>query len=186
MTVSYSLASVASTPGTTRGAFSVRKPFSHGVELLANYTWAKAIDGSQVSGQNGTFNGTNPILDPFNLKNPGTLKEYGRSDLDMRGRFVASIVYSPTFGFSNKIYRYAANGWTLSAPRQSRLACPLRSSCPTVRQASSTEVLPAAKSASSPPRPAVALHRSAAITFPDREFAMWMFVSLVPSLSTTT
>jgi len=107
------------------GAFSVRKPFSHGVELLANYTWAKAIDGSQVSGQNGTFNGTNPILDPFNLKNPGTLREYGRSDLDMRGRFVGSIVYAPKFGFSNTIYRYAANGWTISGTATEQTGLPL-------------------------------------------------------------
>ena len=38
--------------------FTVRKPFSNGVEVLANYTWAKAMDGGQVSGVNGTFNGT--------------------------------------------------------------------------------------------------------------------------------
>ncbi|WP_263417300.1 TonB-dependent receptor [Terriglobus albidus] len=97
------------------GAFTLRKQMSQGVELLANYTWSKAIDGSQVSGVNGTFNGTNPILDPYNLKNPGTLKEYGRSDLDMRGRFVGSIVIAPKFGFSNHLVAYAANGWTLSS-----------------------------------------------------------------------
>ncbi|MBW8746196.1 MAG: TonB-dependent receptor [Acidobacteria bacterium] len=107
------------------GAFSIRKPFSHGVELLANYTWAKAIDGSQVSGQNGTFNGTNAISDPFNLKNPGTLNEYGRSDLDMRGRFVGSIVYAPTFGLSNSILRYAANGWTVSGTATEQTGLPL-------------------------------------------------------------
>jgi hypothetical protein len=107
------------------GAVSIRKPFSHGVELLANYTWAKSIDGSQVSGQNGTFNGTNPILDPFNLKNPGTLNEYGRSDLDMRGRFVGSIVYAPTFGLANKIARTAANGWTISGTATEQTGLPL-------------------------------------------------------------
>jgi hypothetical protein len=107
------------------GAFSIRKPFSHGVELLANYTWAKAIDGSQVSGQNGTFNGTNAITDPYNLKNPGTLSEYGRSDLDMRGRFVGSIVYAPTFGLSNSMLRYAANGWTVSGTATEQTGLPL-------------------------------------------------------------
>src|SRR5262249_43353707 len=96
------------------GAFSLRKPFSHGVEALVNYTWAKTTDGSQVSGQFGTFNGTNAILDPYNLKNPGTLSEYARSDLDMRGRFVGTIVWQPTVALSNSILRYAANGWSLS------------------------------------------------------------------------
>lgn len=106
-------------------AFSIRKPFSHGLQLLVNYTWAKAMDGSQVSGQNGTFNGTNPILDPFNLKNPGTLREYGRSDLDMRGRFVGSIVYAPTFNFANKLARGAANGWTVSGTATEQTGLPL-------------------------------------------------------------
>jgi len=96
------------------GAFSIRKPFSHQVEALVNYTWAKTTDGSQVSGQFGTFNGTNAILDPYNLKNPGTLSEYARSDLDMRGRFVGSIVWQPTVDLANSFLRYAANGWSLS------------------------------------------------------------------------
>jgi len=106
-------------------ATTVRKPMAHGLELLVNYTWAKAIDGSQVSGQNGTFNGTNTILDPFNLKNPGTLSEYSRSDLDMRGRFVGSIVYAPTFALSNRYLRYAANGWSLSGTATEQTGLPL-------------------------------------------------------------
>jgi len=95
-------------------AFTIRKPFSHGVELLLNHTWAKAIDGGQVSGQYGTFNGTDTILDPYNLKNPGTLGEYGRSDMDMRNRFVGSIVWAPTVTLANRYASYAANGWSIS------------------------------------------------------------------------
>jgi hypothetical protein len=106
-------------------ATSIRKPMSHGIELLVNYTWAKAIDGSQVSGQNGTFNGTNTILDPFNLKNPGSLSEYSRSDLDMRGRFVGSIVYAPVFAMSNRYLRLAANGWSLSGTATEQTGLPL-------------------------------------------------------------
>jgi hypothetical protein len=106
-------------------ATSIRKPMSHGLELLVNYTWAKAIDGSQVSGQNGTFNGTNTILDPFNLKNPGTLTEYTRSDLDMRGRFVGSIVYTPVFATPNRYARIAANGWSISGTATEQTGLPL-------------------------------------------------------------
>jgi hypothetical protein len=106
-------------------ATSIRKPMSHGLELLVNYTWAKAIDGSQVSGQNGTFNGTNTILDPFNLKNPGSLSEYSRSDLDMRGRFVGSIVYAPTFALGNRYLRLSANGWSLSGTATEQTGLPL-------------------------------------------------------------
>jgi len=107
------------------GAFSIRKPMSHQVEALINFTWAKTIDGSQVSGVNGTFNGTNTILDPFNLKNPGTLSEYSRSDLDMRGRFVASLVWQPTLAVANPFLRYAANGWSLSGSATEQTGLPV-------------------------------------------------------------
>ena len=45
----------------------VRKPLSHGFELLSNYTWAKAMDTGQTYGGNGTFNGTDAPLNPFRL-----------------------------------------------------------------------------------------------------------------------
>lgn len=107
------------------GAFTIRKPFSHQVEALINYTWAKTMDGGQVPGQFGTFNGTDTILDPYNLKNPGTLSEYSRSDLDMRSRFVASIVWSPTVGISNRYLSYAVNGWSLSGTATEQTGLPL-------------------------------------------------------------
>ncbi len=106
-------------------AFTIRKPFSHQIEALINYTWAKAIDGGQVPGQFGTFNGTDTILDPFNLKNPGTLSEYSRSDLDMRSRFVGSLVWSPKVGISNRYASYAVNGWSLSGTATEQTGLPL-------------------------------------------------------------
>lgn len=106
-------------------AFTIRKPFSHQVEALINYTWAKSIDGGQVPGQFGTFNGTDTILDPFNLKNPGTLSEYSRSDLDMRSRFVGSLVWSPKVGLSNRYASYAVNGWSLSGTATEQTGLPL-------------------------------------------------------------
>lgn len=106
-------------------AFTIRKPFSHQIELLVNYTWAKAIDGGQVPGQFGTFNGTDTILDPFNLKNPGTLSEYSRSDLDMRGRFVGSLVWSPKLALSNHFASYAVNGWGLGVIATEQTGTPL-------------------------------------------------------------
>ena len=96
---------------------TVRKPFSNGVEVLANYTWARAMDGGQVSGVNGTFNGTDTPIDPFARGSRlGRSAEYARSDLDERGRFVGSIVASPTVNriVDNKAARYAFNGFTVS------------------------------------------------------------------------
>jgi hypothetical protein len=101
--------------------FTFRKPFSHGLEVVANYTWAHTSDGGQVSGVNGTFNGTDTPLDPFNRK-----AEYGRSDLDMRERFVGSLVYSPQLAFiQNRPLRYMANGWLISGSATEQTGFPV-------------------------------------------------------------
>jgi hypothetical protein len=68
------------------------KQLSKGVEFTANYTLAKTVDGGQVAGSNGTFNGTDYAIDPYNRK-----LEYGLSDLDQRHRFVANAIYFPQF-----------------------------------------------------------------------------------------
>ena len=94
---------------------SVRKPMSHGVEILANYTWAKAMDGGQTYGGNGTFNGTDAPLIPFALgRRQGRSAEYSRSDLDIRGRFVGTIVGRSELPIANRYAKYAVNGWLLS------------------------------------------------------------------------
>ncbi len=84
---------------------SLRKPFSHGLELLFNYTFSKALDDGQTAGTNGTFFGTDGVLDPYNLR-----RDYSYSDLDQRHRFVASVVWQPGYGksFSNMFARQLA------------------------------------------------------------------------------
>jgi len=87
------------------------KRMSHGVEFVANYTLSKAVDGGQVAGYGGTFSGTDYNFDPQNRK-----LEYGRSDLDQRQRFVANVVWAPSYGksFSSKPVRTIVSGWVLS------------------------------------------------------------------------
>ncbi len=99
---------------------SIEKPFDHGLELLINYTWAKAIDGAQVSGTNGTFNGTDTPLDPFNRK-----AEYARSDLDLRNRFVGSLVYTPIFTINSRPLSLLANGWSISGTATEQTGFPV-------------------------------------------------------------
>lgn len=91
---------------------TLRKRMSHGIELIFNYTLSKALDDGQTAGTNGTFFGTDGILDPYNLK-----QDYSYSDLDQRHRFVGSIVWQPTFGknLESAIVRHLANGWSTSA-----------------------------------------------------------------------
>ena len=107
-------------------AVSVRKPLSHGVEVLANYTWAKTMDGGQVSGVNGTFNGTDTPLDPFARGHrQGRSAEYARSDLDQRGRFVGSVVATSKLPIANRFAAYAANGWQVSGTFTAQTGFPL-------------------------------------------------------------
>ena len=97
------------------GVFSVRKPFADGVEILANYTWARTMDAGQSGAPNGTFNGTDSPIIPFALGHrQGRGAEYSRSDIDQRGRFVGTIVYQTKFPIANKFIAYGTNGWEIS------------------------------------------------------------------------
>ena len=90
---------------------SLHKPLSHDLELLFNYTFSKALDDGQTAGTNGTFFGTDGILNPYNLK-----QDYSYSDLDQRHRFVGSILWQPTYArnLSNAFARYLLDGWFMS------------------------------------------------------------------------
>ncbi|HLJ46891.1 MAG TPA: TonB-dependent receptor [Bryobacteraceae bacterium] len=90
---------------------SLRRPMSHGLEFMVNYTLAKATDGGQVPGQFGTFNGTDSAFDPKNRK-----LEYARSDLDQRHRFVGNVVWAPPYAkkLSNTAMRLLLDGWNFS------------------------------------------------------------------------
>jgi hypothetical protein len=89
---------------------TVRRPMRHGFEFTANYTLSKAFDGAQVGGSNGTFNGTDYPIDPYNRK-----LEYARSDLDQRHRFVGNAVWMPSAkDLSSKPARLILDGWAFS------------------------------------------------------------------------
>jgi hypothetical protein len=90
-------------------AVTVRRPFNHGLEVLLNHTWSKALDDDQVQGAFGTFYGGNPVLDPNNLKN-----EYGRSDLDVRNRFVGTLLWKPEILKDNPWMKHGLNAFTFS------------------------------------------------------------------------
>jgi hypothetical protein len=91
---------------------TLKKPMSHDIELVFNYTFSKALDDGQTSGTNGTFFGSDDVLDPYNLR-----RDYGHSDLDQRHRFVGSILWQPMYakGFSNVFARQLLDGWTVSS-----------------------------------------------------------------------
>jgi len=90
-------------------ALTARRPFANGLEILANYTWAKATDTGQVGGANGTFYGGDTPLDPNNVRG-----DNGPSDTDVRNRFTLSFVYTPHILMGNKIVKYALDDFTFS------------------------------------------------------------------------
>jgi len=91
---------------------TLKKPMSHDVELLFNYTFSKALDDGQTAGSNGTFFGTDGVLDPYNLK-----RDYSYSDLDQRHRFVGSVLWQPTYAksLSSAVARELLNGWNAAS-----------------------------------------------------------------------
>jgi hypothetical protein len=90
-------------------AATVRRPFTNGLEVLANYTWARATDTGQVGGANGTFYGGDTPLDPNN-----TRRDNGPSDTDIRNRFALSFVYQPKIFEGNKIVKYGFDDFVFS------------------------------------------------------------------------
>ncbi len=89
---------------------TLRRPMRHGLEFTMNYTLSKAVDGAQVGGQYGTFNGSDYPIDPYNRK-----IEYALSDLDQRQRFVANAVWTPSAkGLANRPARLILDGWAFS------------------------------------------------------------------------
>lgn len=110
-TMTYSLNAGYSVANTWYNGLvaTVRRPFSHGLEFVANYTWAHASDDGQVAGSNGTFFGGDVPLDPNNLKG-----ENGLSDTDVRNRFTLSFSYKPTFAVANRTVRELVNGFQFS------------------------------------------------------------------------
>jgi len=88
-----------------------RKRMEKGVEFVGNYTLSKAVDGGQVGGQFGTFNGTDSPIDPYNRK-----LEYALSDLDQRQRFVGNLIWIPQFThkIASKPARLILDGFSFS------------------------------------------------------------------------
>lgn len=80
--------------------------FSKGLQFIASYTLSKSVDDSQAS---VTFTANNI---PYNVFDPKA--EHGRSNFDVRHKFVASVVYAPRLTAGNKGVRALVDGWSLA------------------------------------------------------------------------
>ena len=81
-----------------------------GLEVLMNYTWAKATDDGQVQGTNGTFYGGDTPTDPNNIR-----FDNGKSDINVTNRFTLSFVYQPKIMQDNKWVKNILDDFKFSA-----------------------------------------------------------------------
>ena len=87
----------------------MNRRLNSGLQLSANYTFARAEDGGQTSTTFVPFSGSS-MFDPNNLK-----LEDGRSNLDIRHRFISNAVWQPqTFDHSNMFAKALLSGYTIA------------------------------------------------------------------------
>ena len=92
-------------------AVTLNKRFTHGLQMLATYTWSHEIDDGQEQASNAIFFSTITTL--YNGNNSA---ERANGWEDQRHRFVYSFVWSPTVIHSgNTVAKYLLNDWQLSA-----------------------------------------------------------------------
>ena len=78
-----------------------RQRLTHGLQMLASYTWSHTLDATTDSNGGGT-----PMI-PYDWKD-----DYGNSNWDVRHRFVASFVYDiPFFEVSNPVLKTIFTKW---------------------------------------------------------------------------
>jgi hypothetical protein len=91
------------------GAIELLHRFSHGLQLRANYTYAKAMDDSTNDLNTSAVNPRRPE-NSYNLRN-----EWARSALDVRNKVALTWLYDlPNVNFENRFARAALHGWEWS------------------------------------------------------------------------
>lgn len=79
----------------------------HGLQIQSSYSYTHANDYGQSS---QTFTATNNVLNPFDLS-----AEYGRSNFDIRHRFIFAAVWSPEYYKGDSAFlKQVVNGFALS------------------------------------------------------------------------
>jgi len=85
------------------------KRLTHGLQVLANYTWSRCMD--TVSNGGFLAFSAGGILSPL----PGNLaRQYGPCDYDVRHNLTAEYVYQLPFKVRSKTLGAAVNGWQVS------------------------------------------------------------------------
>jgi len=95
-----------------------QRRLSHGLQVLASYTWAHSIDTASAGSVFGNFaNGLVPGINPNANRGP--------SDFDIRGAFSAAVTYEIPAPKANVIAKTILRGWSLQNVIQARSAPPV-------------------------------------------------------------
>jgi hypothetical protein len=86
--------------------FQVNRRLSRGLQVQASYTEARATDNGQTS---QTFTSANNVLNPFDLDD-----EDATSNFQVKHRFVANAIWSPTVGAEGSTVRALLGGFTVA------------------------------------------------------------------------
>ena len=86
--------------------FQFNRRLSNGLQVQASYTEARATDNGQTS---QTFTASNNVLNPFDLE-----LEQASSNFEIRHRFVANAIWSPSYGSEGSALRTVLTGFTIS------------------------------------------------------------------------
>jgi hypothetical protein len=103
----YQMLEIKSSANSAYSALAVqfRHRMSHNFQVMANYTWAHALDYNPYI---GTGYGSYQFYDPAQPR-----AEYGNSSLDVRNRAVISGVWAPRV-HGSKLLETLADGWRVS------------------------------------------------------------------------
>ncbi len=107
------LTEIASQVKSEYNAFVLQanRRFTGGLQFLTSYTLSKSVDLSQGS---QTFSTGNVPFNVFDFE-----LERGRSNFDVRHKFVASVIYAPRITLGNKVATALVDGWSLAPIFQS-------------------------------------------------------------------
>jgi hypothetical protein len=84
----------------------LNRRFTNGLQFQTSYTEARATDNGQSS---QTFTSGNNVLNPSDLS-----LEQGRSNFEIRHRFVANAIWSPMSGSANGMMKTIVSGFTIA------------------------------------------------------------------------
>jgi Carboxypeptidase regulatory-like domain/TonB dependent receptor len=113
----YQILDVKSSVNSSYNALSVQinHRYEHGFSLMGNYTWSHALDENPYE---NTVVPSYTTLDPTNPR-----ADYGNSATDVRGRFVAAMVYEPQTHFHG-LKDYVLGGWRIAPLLQAQSGLP--------------------------------------------------------------